>query len=65
MRFAFASVASKKNIMIGEKLSENNIDLKRPGTGYFKVKDYKRLLGKTAIKIIKKNTQIKKNQVKL
>jgi N-acetylneuraminate synthase len=65
MRFAFASIASKKNIMIGEKLSENNIDLKRPGTGYFKVKDYKRLLGKTAIKIIKKNTQIKKNQVKL
>ncbi len=58
-KFAFASVASKREIFKGEKLSIKNIDLKRPGNGDFSIKDYKRLFGKIAKKNIKKNRQIK------
>lgn len=64
IRFAFGSVASLKDIKKGETFTENNIFTMRPGTGYFKVKDYKKLLGKKAQRDIKKNTQIKKLDVK-
>ena len=58
--FAFASVVSIKKIFKGQKLSEKNIDLKRPGNGFYGVKDYKKLLGKKVKRDIKKNVQIKK-----
>jgi len=61
--FAFASVVSMKDISKGEKLSKNNIWIKRPGTGYFSAEDYKKLLGKKVNKRIKKNYQIKKNDI--
>ena len=57
--FAFASVASTKRILKGQKLSEQNIDLKRPGNGMYSVKDYRKLIGKKAKRDIKENTQIK------
>lgn len=57
--FAFQSVVSTKNILKGEKLSADNIFLRRPGNGFFKVKDFKKLLGKRVEKSIKKNVQIK------
>jgi N-acetylneuraminate synthase len=63
INFAFASVASTKFIKAGEKLTEDNIFLKRPNTGYFGPSDYYRLLGKIAKKDIKFNTQIKKTDV--
>ena len=44
--FAFQSVVSTENILKGEKLSLNNIFLRRPGNGDFKVKDFKKLIGK-------------------
>ena len=40
--FAFASVVSVKKIYKGEKLSKDNIQLKRPGNGDFGVKDFKK-----------------------
>ncbi len=62
--FAFASVVSIKEIKNGEKLTQKNIWVKRPGNGDFAAIKYKKILGKTAIKKIKKNTQIKKNDIK-
>ncbi len=60
-KFAFASVVSTKYIKKGEKLSKNNIWVKRPGTGFYAASDYYKLLGKTSKKDIKINHQIKKN----
>ncbi len=62
--FAFASVVSTKEIKKGEKLSKNNIFVRRPGGGDFKIKDLKNLYGKIAKKNIKNNIQIKKNSIK-
>lgn len=61
--FAFASVSSTKNIDKGDYLTKENIFPIRPGTGYFKIKDYYKLLGKKAKKNIKKGFQLKKNDV--
>jgi len=61
--FAFASVVTIKDIRKGEKLSQNNIWVKRPGTGYFSAKDYYYLIGKKAHRNIKKNYQIKKDDI--
>ena len=60
MKFAFASVVAIKNIKKGSKLNKKNIWVKRPGTGDFLAKDYKKLLGKKVLKNIKINTQLKK-----
>lgn len=57
--FAYACVVSTKNIKKGEKLSANNVWVKRPGTGEIKAIDYKRILGKKAKSDIKMNSQIK------
>ena len=46
-------------------MSKNNIWVKRPGTGDFLAKDYKKILGKKALKNIKINTQIKKEHIKI
>ena len=62
--FAFASVVSIKEIKNGEKLTQKNIWVKRPGNGDFAASKYEKILGKIAIKKIKKNTQIKKNDIK-
>ena len=44
--FAFQSVVATKDIFKGEKLSINNIFLRRPGNGDYKVKDFIKILGK-------------------
>ena len=59
--FAYASVVSKKNIKKNEKLSRENITVKRPGTGQFPANSLKKLFGKKAKKSIKENIQIKKD----
>ena len=61
--FAFQSVVSTKEILKGEKLTEKNIFLRRPGSGDFLVNDYKKLLGKKVKRDIKKNVQIKKRDI--
>ena len=62
--FAFASVVSTVEIKKGEKLTKNNIFVRRPGGGDFKIKDLTKLYGKIVKKNIKNNIQIKKNFLK-
>ena len=63
INFAFASVAVVKDIQKGEKFTEKNIFTLRPLNGFFKVKDYKKLLGKTAARRLFKGNQLKKKDV--
>ncbi len=56
--FAYACVVSIKDIQPGEKLSAENIWVKRPGTGDIKAVHFENLLGKTAKKTILKNAQL-------
>ncbi len=46
--FAYASVVTIKKVRKGDVFTENNIWVKRPGTGEFKAKDYQSILGKRA-----------------
>jgi N-acetylneuraminate synthase len=64
INFAFASVAAIKTIEKNEKLTEKNIFTIRPYNGYYKVKDYYRLLGKTVTRKIYAGEQLKKYDVK-
>lgn len=61
--FAFASVVAIRDIAPGQKLSEENIWVKRPGGGDFTVLDYETLLGKIAKAPIPRGLQIKKSDV--
>lgn len=62
-KFAFASIVSSKDIKKGEKFSDKNLHLKRPGTGELKFKDMEDILGKKSSKNIIKNIQIKKRWI--
>lgn len=57
--FAFATVVAIKDIRKGEKLSMENIWVKRPGTGEIHAEHFNSLLGKMVKKSIKKDTQLK------
>ena len=57
--FAFCSVISVKKIEINEKLTEENIWVKRPGTGNIDGFGYFKILGKKAKKTIPAGQQIK------
>ncbi len=56
--FAYASVVSIKEIKKGEKLSKENIWVKRPGTGKILATDFSKILNKRTKKKILKNTQL-------
>jgi len=62
--FAFASVAAVKNIKKDEKLTSENIFPIRPSSGFYKVKDYKNLIGLRANRNIEKGSQLKPADVK-
>ena len=53
-----------KEIKNGEKLTQKNIWVKRPGNGDFSANNYWKILGKQAIKNINKNIQIRKSDIK-
>lgn len=57
--FAFATVVAIKDIREGEKLSMENIWVKRPGTGEIHAEHFNSLLGKMVKKSIKNDTQLK------
>jgi N-acetylneuraminate synthase len=61
--FAFASLASVKEIKKNEKFTEKNIFPIRPSNGFYKVKDYKKILGKRASIDIPKGTQLNKKLI--
>jgi N-acetylneuraminate synthase len=56
--FAFATVVTIKPIKKGEKLTKENIWVKRPGTGSIKAEHYNELLGKTVKKDIDNDEHI-------
>ena len=62
-KFAFSSVVATKSIKKNEKLTKNNIWVKRPGTGHFKAEDYFKILGKTSKENIKKGSQLKFHEI--
>ena len=64
MAFAFASVVSTVDIFPGEKLTEENIWVKRPGGGDFTAANFELLLGKKVNSFIKKDTQLKMEQIR-
>jgi N-acetylneuraminate synthase len=57
--FAYASVVAIKDIRAGEKLTEENIWVKRPGTGEIRAEYFNSLLGKIAKVNVKSNVQLK------
>ena len=59
--FAYACVVAIRNITKGEKLTLDNIWVKRPGTGEIFAKDFKNVLGKVANIDISKNTQLSRS----
>jgi len=61
--FAFHSVVSNQDILKGERLSNKNLTIKRPGIGFFPASKFTFLLGKKAKRFIRKNRLIKKKDV--
>ena len=59
--FAFATVCSVASIKKGEKLSKENIWVKRPGTGKILAEHFNNLLGKTATRDIENDEQLNFN----
>ncbi len=59
--FAFATVVTIKGIKKGEKLTKDNIWVKRPGTGEIKADSYNDILGKTINKNIDNDEHISWN----
>ena len=62
--FAYASVVSTRKIKAGERLTKDNIWVKRPGTGDFLAKDFENLIGKEVKYDIEKDEQIKRTCIK-
>ncbi|WP_411895310.1 N-acetylneuraminate synthase family protein [Winogradskyella sp. A2] len=56
--FAFATVCTIKDIKEGEAFTEDNIWVKRPGTGEILAEHFNNVLGKTAKRTIKKDEQV-------
>jgi N-acetylneuraminate synthase len=57
--FAYACVVTIKNIKKGEKLTRENIWVKRPGTGEIKAKSFNEILGSVAKAEIERGRQLK------
>lgn len=53
MDFAFATVVAIKDIDQGELISEDNVWVKRPGTGEIPAEDYNTVIGRTSSRKIK------------
>ena len=62
--FAFATVCTIAKVNKGEKLTESNIWVKRPGTGKILAEDYNNVLGKTALRTIDEGEHLDYNDFK-
>jgi N-acetylneuraminate synthase len=58
IRFAYASVVALEAIGSGDELTQDNIWVKRPGTGEILAKNYNEILGRRAVRPIDKDAQI-------
>ena len=61
--FAYACVVTTKEVKKGDFLSEDNIWVKRPGTGEIKADQYDKIINKKASSDIKKDIQLKWNMI--
>ena len=61
--FAFATAVTISSIKKGEKFTYENLWVKRPGTGQIPAEDFEKVLGKTALCDIDKDTQLTWNMV--
>jgi N-acetylneuraminate synthase len=61
--FAFATVCTIKPIKKGEVFTEENIWVKRPGTGEILAEEYKKVIGKIASNDIENDTQLRKEDI--
>lgn len=59
INFAYACVVAIRDIKAGERLSEENIWVKRPGSGEIKAVHFESILNKKARKEIRKDSQLK------
>ncbi|WP_111683864.1 N-acetylneuraminate synthase family protein [Winogradskyella tangerina] len=59
--FAFATVCTITNVNAGDKLTEQNIWVKRPGTGKILAEHYNDVLGKTALRDIEEGEHLDYN----
>ncbi len=57
--FAYACVVSIQEIERGERLTRDNVWVKRPGTGEIKAVDFEKVLGKRAARDLPKNHQLR------
>src|SRR5439155_482021 len=57
--FAYACVVTTDEVAAGERLTSENVWVKRPGTGEIRAVDYERVLGRTARRPLAKNTQVR------
>ena len=58
INFAYASVVTTKDIKKGDVITEDNIWVKRPGTGEIRARDFYKLLNKKVVEDVKKDTQL-------
>jgi sialic acid synthase SpsE len=56
--FAYACVVTTREVKEGDVFSNENIWVKRPGTGEIKAKDFERVLGRPAARQLAANTQV-------
>lgn len=61
--FAFASVVAMQDMDAGDRLTKDNLWVKRPGTGDFHARDFKDLLGRTAARSIRAGAQLARNDL--
>jgi N-acetylneuraminate synthase len=57
--FAYACVVTTREVEAGTVLSQDNIWVKRPGTGEIKAREFPRVLGHRAARTIPANTQVR------
>ena len=62
-KFAYACVVTTKDVKKGSVFTEDDIWVKRPGTGEIKAESYYEIINKKASKYIKKNTQLEWNMI--
>jgi len=58
IRFAYASVVAIRDIAAGEAFTEENIWVKRPGTGEIRAEQYPRVVSRRAARDIRKDQQL-------
>ena len=62
-KFAYACVVTTKDMKKGSVFTEDDIWVKRPGTGEIKAESYFEIINKKASKYIKKNSQLEWNMI--